>query len=191
VGRKSFQVDPVRESLWRDRFEKQKSGGLTVRDFCRQNKLSEKSYYYWQRKLRLNEKQSGPRPTREVSDEERRRFVELWKASGLTQAEFCKLNGELTQAQLSEWKGRIFREQKRQQQIDETAEVAFAEISNVAREPGKNQQKNALAAAKIEPRPIVEIRINGAVISIFDSAESNTVQDIFSVLMRCEDDWTK
>lgn len=92
---------------------------------------------------------------------------------------------------MSEWKGRIFREQKRQQQIDETAEVAFAEISNVAREPGKNQQKNALAAAKIEPRPIVEIRINGAVISIFDSAESNTVQDIFSVLMRCEDDWTK
>lgn len=40
-----------RRKLWRQRVAQQKSSGQTVRAFCRENKLSECSFYQWRRQL--------------------------------------------------------------------------------------------------------------------------------------------
>ena len=40
-----------REAKWRDRVRKQKRGKLSVRDFCRRERVSEKSFYSWRRRF--------------------------------------------------------------------------------------------------------------------------------------------
>ncbi|MDY3954655.1 MAG: hypothetical protein SOY83_04130, partial [Anaerovoracaceae bacterium] len=38
-------------SLWAGRISECRSSGMTARAWCRENGLSEKTYYYWQRRL--------------------------------------------------------------------------------------------------------------------------------------------
>jgi hypothetical protein len=44
-----------RRELWRRRVEEQKSSGLSVRAFCREQKLTEYSFYWWRRELSASE----------------------------------------------------------------------------------------------------------------------------------------
>ena len=49
----SLQVMSKQERLenWTTRIMACRSSGMTVRAWCRENGLSEKTYYYWQRRL--------------------------------------------------------------------------------------------------------------------------------------------
>ena len=40
-----------RVELWAERIAECRSSGMSVREWCRENEISEKTYYYWQRKL--------------------------------------------------------------------------------------------------------------------------------------------
>lgn len=46
------QVDHVLWDQWRERFERQRSSGLSVAEFCRQEGLSPHGFYVWRRRLR-------------------------------------------------------------------------------------------------------------------------------------------
>lgn len=46
------QRNPELESYWRKMLERQQSSGLTVRAFCRQERLVETSFHYWRRTIR-------------------------------------------------------------------------------------------------------------------------------------------
>ena len=59
--------DVQRERFWRAVLRRQGRSGLTTREFCRQERLSEASYYAWRRELarRDREPQTGPRQRRQ------------------------------------------------------------------------------------------------------------------------------
>ena len=40
-----------RVELWAERIAECRGSGMSVRAWCRENKISEKTYYYWQRRL--------------------------------------------------------------------------------------------------------------------------------------------
>ena len=40
-----------RVELWAERIAECRSSGMSVRAWCRENEISEKTYYYWQRRL--------------------------------------------------------------------------------------------------------------------------------------------
>ena len=40
-----------RVQLWAERIAECRSSGMSVRAWCRENEISEKTYYYWQRRL--------------------------------------------------------------------------------------------------------------------------------------------
>ena len=40
-----------RAQLWVERIAECRGSGLSVREWCRDNEISEKTYYYWQKKL--------------------------------------------------------------------------------------------------------------------------------------------
>ena len=39
--------DPKREAFWRDMLAQHRSGSLSIRAFCRNERLSEPSFYAW------------------------------------------------------------------------------------------------------------------------------------------------
>lgn len=43
--------DPIKESLWRDRVQRQSHSGLSVRGFCKHQLLTESSFYFWRREI--------------------------------------------------------------------------------------------------------------------------------------------
>ncbi len=45
------QRDPRREARWRRILAKQAASGLSVREFCRCQKLTEASFYFWRRTI--------------------------------------------------------------------------------------------------------------------------------------------
>ena len=45
------QSNPTLERTWRDRVMRWKASGLSVRDFCRSEGLSEPSFYSWRRTI--------------------------------------------------------------------------------------------------------------------------------------------
>jgi len=45
------QRDPAKESLWRETLNRQASSGLTVREFCEREQLTESSFYAWRRTI--------------------------------------------------------------------------------------------------------------------------------------------
>ena len=65
--------DEYRAQQWAMLIQESKSSGMTNKDFCIQRGVSEKSFYYWQKKLRtklaeaavpqLIQLESGPAPT--------------------------------------------------------------------------------------------------------------------------------
>ena len=63
--------DVEKEQLWRDRIGRQASSGLSVRDFCREEKLGESAFFCWRRTLRTRD-QAG----KSVGDLERRPRVQ-------------------------------------------------------------------------------------------------------------------
>ena len=40
-----------RVQIWAERIAECRGSGLSVREWCRDNEISEKTYYYWQKKL--------------------------------------------------------------------------------------------------------------------------------------------
>ena len=40
-----------RIQLWAERIEECRGSGMSIRGWCRENEISEKAYYYWQRRL--------------------------------------------------------------------------------------------------------------------------------------------
>ena len=62
---KKGERDPKRERFWRAVLRKQARSGLTAKDFCRQERLSEAAYYYWRRELARRDREPLPlRPHR-------------------------------------------------------------------------------------------------------------------------------
>ena len=56
----NFQRDPLREQVWRERVAAWSKSGLSIRQFCRQHKLSEASFHFWRRELRTRSEASIP-----------------------------------------------------------------------------------------------------------------------------------
>lgn len=57
---KKGERDPKRERLWRAVLRKQARSGLTAKAFCRQERLSEASYYFWRRELARRDREPSP-----------------------------------------------------------------------------------------------------------------------------------
>ena len=49
------RIAEKRRHQWRQRINEQKRSGLSVRRFCEQQGLGEKSFYWWRRRLRKQE----------------------------------------------------------------------------------------------------------------------------------------
>ena len=64
-----------KEQFWRMVLEEHKKSGLTAREFCRNESISEPSFYSWRRKLRNRDADSATRlvPVEVVKDETPRR----------------------------------------------------------------------------------------------------------------------
>jgi hypothetical protein len=45
--------DPKRRALWRDRVRRQESSGLTVAQFCAQERCAAAAFYKWRQRFRL------------------------------------------------------------------------------------------------------------------------------------------
>ena len=54
--------DLKRERFWRAVLRRQPRSGLTVREFCRREQLSEPSYYAWRRALARRDREAQSRP---------------------------------------------------------------------------------------------------------------------------------
>ncbi len=59
---KSTKRDPNREAHWRSTIQKQLQSGLTVREFCKQEKLIETSFHYWKREITKRDRQQNGQP---------------------------------------------------------------------------------------------------------------------------------
>ena len=63
----SLQVVSKQERLehWASIIMARRSSGMSVRSWCQENNISEKTYYYWQKRLfnRLSEQQQPSQPT--------------------------------------------------------------------------------------------------------------------------------
>jgi hypothetical protein len=74
----SRKVNPETEARWRAIVDRQAASGLSVREFCAKQHVSEPSFYGWRRKLvggrRAKTKQSA-RPARKSPD--KRSFIPL------------------------------------------------------------------------------------------------------------------
>jgi hypothetical protein len=55
---KRGERDPKRERFWRAAVQRREMSGLTARAFCRRERLSEASYYFWRRELARRDRQS-------------------------------------------------------------------------------------------------------------------------------------
>lgn len=67
IMEQSLQVLSKQERLaeWSERIMKCRNSGMTVRRWCQENGIAEKSYFYWQRRLfeTLSRKQEAAEPT--------------------------------------------------------------------------------------------------------------------------------
>lgn len=148
---------------------------------------------------REKEKRERANRSKVYSADEQRRFVELWRSSGLRQVEFCKQQG-IKEWQLSNWKTRPARKargSRQQESKTQFAEVEFGEIYKDSRDVAPVQAANVASAemsAQMPPevtcKVVAEIRLQEAVISIFDGANSYTVREIISALMERKRDLT-
>jgi hypothetical protein len=57
--------DPRREESWRATLQRRQESGLTVREFCRRQQLSEAAYYFWQREIGRRDRKPRLPPRRE------------------------------------------------------------------------------------------------------------------------------
>lgn len=49
------QRDPVLERFWRETIAAWQHSGRTIRDFCRERRLTETSFHFWRRELRARD----------------------------------------------------------------------------------------------------------------------------------------
>ena len=56
--------DPVREQHWRERVTAWAASGLSVRAFCQQHQLTETTFQYWRRELRVRDEAASSSPAR-------------------------------------------------------------------------------------------------------------------------------
>jgi len=64
MGRAKRDVE--KERYWRKTIREAAGSGLSIREFCRRNDLSESQFHWWQRRLRTNERGGSKRkPTEE------------------------------------------------------------------------------------------------------------------------------
>jgi len=56
--------DPKRERFWRALLSRRQRSGLSARGFCRRERLSEASYYYWRREVARRDREQCPPPRR-------------------------------------------------------------------------------------------------------------------------------
>jgi putative transposase len=47
--------DPKRQALWRDRIRRQESSGLTIAQFCVQERCAGAAFYKWRQRFRLTD----------------------------------------------------------------------------------------------------------------------------------------
>lgn len=57
--------DPELWQMWRERLARQRTSGLSVAEFCRQEKISDASYYAWRNRLSAGTEAIGRRGGRE------------------------------------------------------------------------------------------------------------------------------
>jgi hypothetical protein len=57
--------DPKREQFWRAALRRRQQSGLTVREFCRREQLSETAYHFWRREIARRDREPRPRLKRE------------------------------------------------------------------------------------------------------------------------------
>jgi hypothetical protein len=59
---KKGERDPERERFWRAAFKRRQGSGLSTKEFCRQEGLSEASYYAWRRELARRDRRRPRQP---------------------------------------------------------------------------------------------------------------------------------
>jgi hypothetical protein len=52
--------DPVKERFWRETIRRQKTSGLSIREFCARQSLTESAFHAWRGEIRRREQQCGP-----------------------------------------------------------------------------------------------------------------------------------
>ncbi len=72
---KSTKRDPNREACWRSTIEKQLQSGLTVREFCKQEKLIETSFHYWKREITKRDRQQNGQPKKKPVSKQKKKPV--------------------------------------------------------------------------------------------------------------------
>jgi len=65
--------DPKREAFWRRAVARQRRGGLSIRAFCRGERLSEPSFYAWRRVIAQRDAERSPRRSLSSNSRKRRR----------------------------------------------------------------------------------------------------------------------
>ena len=55
--------DPAKEALWRDTFKRFAASGLSVRKFCKRERLTESQFYAWRRTIGERDGESPSAPS--------------------------------------------------------------------------------------------------------------------------------
>jgi len=56
------QRDPSLERQWRGRLDRCQASGLSIREFCERHGLTEATFYFWKRELRIRDQASAKTP---------------------------------------------------------------------------------------------------------------------------------
>lgn len=64
MGRRQWRRDPDKERSWRRRLRQWRRSGLSVREFCDRQALSEASFYAWRRELGKRDREGSQRESR-------------------------------------------------------------------------------------------------------------------------------
>lgn len=193
TGVQQESLSAEKEQFWRDKIAEQRSSGLSLRAFCDNSGLKLKAFQWWHARLfgkteTTNKRsrrslQKQKRKRREYSEVQQRRFVQKWRASGLTQAAFCRKEGLLAW-QFSNWKCRIVREGVDRQ----TEEPSFAEVKiNRSPQPALSCKTDVYVLRKV----VAEIPFAGGSISILSEADAVAIRSILIALMEATRDWSE
>jgi len=52
--------DPMKERFWREAVRRQKASGLSIREFCARQSLTESAFHAWRGEIRRRDQQCGP-----------------------------------------------------------------------------------------------------------------------------------
>ena len=145
-----------------------------------------------------------------TTERHRRDVVATWRASGLSQAEFCRQEG-IQEWQLSEWKrrearavGKHSRPAQRKEKLSRTVGIEFAAAGEemdssmaeqipiptigpfvplVPRQPSKSRRR---VRGKEKRDPVAaELRFSGLVVRVFFGADQETLRTILQTLQEC------